>query len=756
MKHEFGQKQHPQLVAPACGDVKPRLTKEQHDILEAHFQQQHKPSTSTKKGFAETLGVPVDKINNWFQNRRAKVKQDLKKQMSQFNMNMNMYGANPVPITTAQFPQHPEQQPYPQATAQQDCYAADISPTCLPVDSIEGSAALEPLGAQIPLHPGYDMHMLRSIPETDRGASYVDNTNAVMQSLMAAAAGSYMHSAPQMPSQDAAYSYDTTGLPHSYQNDAHFPLASTIPQDMGAANDIYSNGLDYSNFEYANLTTTTSAPKVESSGSLSSEPSPYSGAQSSSTAQSSGPNAMSSVTSVASLYSNWTDEHHSSADITPANQRDDPFDHSYGNIPQASASEQMLPLWTSQPFQQHEFYQHANASAQAILSSPEQNEHKINPNNADLEPPNAFSEDMYARRNSSTTALTESLNSVGIQSRQGSTEGFKQPNQPSTIASRRQRRPAALNPTTLRSASYSSGMPASPGTSQTSADHTLRRIRSTGVTNTGRIQKSAPGSAQRSPLNFTFAEAAASPKFARTASGFASTIGPSGSLAPPTPLTPNEMARFPYWQSNTVIRSQQPMPEHSTPESLNVNWSTEPQPAGIYSNGGSPPSTPLDLGQLNHSRFSNNPLYRDTPPQSAPATQQCFSRTVMAPPQMPSEYHSTNDLTLMHPKPSHFRRPSLPDTNHAYMDNLHMQYPVQPGNVAGDLQINYNFYNKDYMPTTSQENHQGQPNSTMPEFYVHEYSPPQPVGEANLPRRQQLDTQPKNYIFANQGPRDFR
>jgi hypothetical protein len=44
-------------------DVKPRLTKEQHDILENHFQQQHKPSTSTKKGFAESLNVPVDKIN---------------------------------------------------------------------------------------------------------------------------------------------------------------------------------------------------------------------------------------------------------------------------------------------------------------------------------------------------------------------------------------------------------------------------------------------------------------------------------------------------------------------------------------------------------------------------------------------------------------------------------------------------------------------------------------------------------------------
>ncbi len=45
------------------GDVKPRLTKEQHDILEAHFQQQAKPSTNTKKGFADSLGVPLDKIN---------------------------------------------------------------------------------------------------------------------------------------------------------------------------------------------------------------------------------------------------------------------------------------------------------------------------------------------------------------------------------------------------------------------------------------------------------------------------------------------------------------------------------------------------------------------------------------------------------------------------------------------------------------------------------------------------------------------
>ena len=50
-------------LAGLAVDVKPRLTKEQHDVLEAHYQQQNKPNTQTKKGFAETLGVSLDKVN---------------------------------------------------------------------------------------------------------------------------------------------------------------------------------------------------------------------------------------------------------------------------------------------------------------------------------------------------------------------------------------------------------------------------------------------------------------------------------------------------------------------------------------------------------------------------------------------------------------------------------------------------------------------------------------------------------------------
>jgi hypothetical protein len=54
----------PQNMPPhVSADVNRGLTNEQRDVLEAYFQDQHKPSKATKKGFAESLNVPVNKIN---------------------------------------------------------------------------------------------------------------------------------------------------------------------------------------------------------------------------------------------------------------------------------------------------------------------------------------------------------------------------------------------------------------------------------------------------------------------------------------------------------------------------------------------------------------------------------------------------------------------------------------------------------------------------------------------------------------------
>jgi hypothetical protein len=707
--------------------------------------------------------VLICDVQNWFQNRRAKVKQDLKKQINQYNMNMGIYGTGPqMPIVTSvtsQYPPHAEQ-PQPQPPMSQEFYPAnaDISPTCLPVQSIEGPSALE-LGSQISLHQPFDMHALRSIPEADRTTSY--HPNAVMQSFMAATAGaSYMQNAASLPPQESSFSYDTQSLPHSFPTNLAFSVPHNLPNEPAPSNDIFSGFSEFPGLEPFTVNSANASNPNEvhqSAGSISSEPSPFSGAQSTATTQSSnGPNA-SSVTSIASVYSGWTDEPKPLPDMPQGNEGEDPFDPpSLYSMPQASASDHALSFWGpnghGQAFAQSDMYQHPNASAQAVLSSPSQSEdQKPNVGQLELEAPPAFGDDVYSRRNSSTTNLASNIEAIHIQNSH-TPDGFKQPNQPSSIAARRQKRPTALNPSTLRSASFTSGM-SSPGGNNN--EHTLRRIRSSGFANGGRIQKPTPGSAQRSPMAMSFADAAASPKFARTfSSSSTNTLGQGGSLAPPTPLTPNEMGRFPYWQSNTVIRNHQPMPEHSSPESLNANWSTEPQSAGLFSSTGSPPSTPLDVGQLNQARLNNDQLYRDTPPQSAPATQQNFPRAAFAaPPQMRTGFHSSNhsttDLSIAQPKPSHFRRPSLPDGGHAQMNDPHMQFGVQIGDM-------YNGKFDDFSLHGISHNVPFAPPACMPEFLVHEYSPPNGIGGPGTLLRRTTEPQPKSYIFANQGPGDFR
>jgi hypothetical protein len=48
---------------PPTYDVKPRLTREHHIVLEQRFQVQQRPSMLIKKDIASELGVPLDKIN---------------------------------------------------------------------------------------------------------------------------------------------------------------------------------------------------------------------------------------------------------------------------------------------------------------------------------------------------------------------------------------------------------------------------------------------------------------------------------------------------------------------------------------------------------------------------------------------------------------------------------------------------------------------------------------------------------------------
>lgn len=640
-----------------------------------------------------------------------------------------------------QVPQHQPHMPMPQEFGP---VTADISPASMPAQGADRPSTLD-LGPQNSLQQPFDMHQynLRTISEADRSTSYPPQM-MMHSALMAATAGpSFMQQSMPTESQDQTFSYNS-----AYANPIAFSMPSTLSNDSALPQDNLNGFADYGNFDYSTLAATNdqSRPSEAQNGTStgSTGQSPYSGNQSNGTSHSSnGPTPP--VASITSMYSGWKEDPSSDAQLDQGNDGND-FAATF-NFDQNTPSEHTLPFWDpngSVPsFQQHNFYQQLNTSSQAILSSPGQGlTRKHSAAASDFEVPPMFGEESFRRRNSSTSNLANNMDAVHI--RNGTPDDFKQLTQTSSIAIRRQKRPAALNSNAMRSASYTPGMPSPAG----NPDHTLRRIRSTGIPNAGgRVQKSRPGSAQPSPLVSSFSEAAASPKFARTfSSSSTTTLGNNGSLAPPTPLTPQEMGF--YWQQPGSIRPNG-MPEHNSPESLNTNWSAEPFTTGISVKNGSPPSTPLDLQRLNQARLAHDNIYRDTPPQSAPPTQQNFPRSgYMQPPQMRAGFHSSTDLSMAQPKPSHLRRPSLPAdaAQNPADDAVNLDYPYGGHYGYSEISLQGISHNVPFAP----------PVSSMPEFLVHQYTPSQGATDMHGNTIRRMDQQPKSYVFANQSASDFR
>lgn len=414
-------------------------------------------------------------------------------------------------------------------------------------------------------------------------------------------------------------------------------------------------------------------------------------------------------------------------------------------------SDEPTPTWSSAQMMGQGFFSHHNSSMPAM--SPQNQSEFASPSQLDL-PVEAF-----GRRGSSTSALADSMSTVDIANPEIAESSDPSQAQPSSLAERRQKnRPANLGPAALRSASYSAGMPGSPGASQTTgADQALRRIRSSGVV--GRISKPT-ASGQRSPLNFSFAEAAASPKFARHVSNYSVSTISSGplsattNLAPPTPSTPSDFARFSNWQSQDPMKM---FPPDGNPNGVSIH--EESYNNGLYLNVSSPPGTPLNTDQYAQYRTQTHArqqaMYHESPPQSAPATQLAFAATSMMPQSQAMTQSTSGDR-------AHVRRPSLPDNN--FNVEPHQWPPVPLFNTTGDLQMSHP------MPFNAHDLPQFMPQPIDPnmapyaasladslmkqEFSVHQYSPPQGASCSPPPARN--DSAPKLYHFLNcTGPNDF-
>jgi hypothetical protein len=357
--------------------------------------------------------------------------------------------------------------------------------------------------------------------------------------------------------------------------------------------------------------------------------------------------------------------------------------------------------------------------------------------------------EMYSRRNSSTTALAEGISAVDIQNRPE--PNLKKQNPPMmSLAARRQRpRPAALNSMPLRSASQSGGVPGSPGCLTAPPDHSLRRIKSNGVSRITKPLNSASG--QRSPLHFAYENAFLNASCSGLSTPSVSATA-SSSLAPPTPLSPTGFSM-----------SERSHFQHALMQSYGMDKNNGQTFMGQGSNDlssfSSPPTTPFEADQI--TQFRNLQMQqaqlRFTPPQSAPATQLTFSRgsLVTEPPIMESPGMNGDQSR-------HFRRPSLPIGAVSSPEAAFATPPVPlfPGVIPNEFPFGMP---AEFLPKTETEDAMKRPELQSPspfnlgtqhavlrpDFFTQEPTPP-----SNTPPHGAGET-PKQYEFSHQGPEDF-
>jgi hypothetical protein len=492
-------------------------------------------------------------------------------------------------------------------------------------------------------------------------------------------------------------------------------------------------------------------------------------------------NTMQSQAAISASGSDWTDSRSSSL----------------SNYQQELAAQQQIPATTSQwqpgqsvPVDVSKHYEEFRQAAEARASEPQS-----------FEQPLAFPNDeAFLRRNSQASMLAQSMGNVNIHTPQPNQSGaFKTPAPPANIAARRQRpRPAPIGLAALRSQSYGgAGQPASPGhgqhPTQVAQDQHIRRIRSAAVMNGGvqhgRVMKSTPGSAQRSPVNFNFANALVSPHFMRSAS--------HGNLAPPTPMSPHDVA-----QHEQAIQASQYQAQLAHHPSISENdfeqtLGAYPQSASVPpQNFSSPPHTPMFYDHPTFSqRVGSGIILENTPPQSAPAGQSCFPSNIFTSVPQPVQQQPQ-------PAPVPVQQPmQAPIITQPQPQVVEQQYQVPPVTFAPNQHSNVTtgpppgvplqFANgiptvtaggtvkMSFPPQAQLMQQQSQRMNTPPqsqyafvsgspnmqgaahtfhqspsELQVHQYNPPDAMKRSSTPRKP-VESGPKNYTFANHGPLDY-
>ncbi|KAI9847753.1 MAG: hypothetical protein M1838_000798 [Thelocarpon superellum] len=682
-----------------------RLTPEQAALLEREFELHYKPNTGIKRELAEQTGLSLQRVANWFQNRRAKAKQQKRQEEHEALQNLQA-AANR------------------QAQAEQSSSNTFFVPPHFPPTEQDRTPR--------PSVDGQSMGTLAGDPSiglidttfhsTQYGSSTEASYASLSRSLAAAAAamaeGAYDDSIGQ--SGDVLLPPDS-GIMQS---------ASVTAESMITAHAPTSAFSDWGSSRNSSMVWT---PAQQSDADPLDFSSFYTQPRQQTIPEHSEP-------------SNLHEIHANFSNAIDANNLKNPFvipvfPSQLAHIQQRQQMHAQLPLHSSQVQPQPQAQSQAQAQEPQFCEAP-------------TEEPTSLSQSTFSTSDLSPTTATHDIKTIDLQPPSTSPPAVEGNTGSTNIAARRKRpRPAALGSAALRSHSYLGSFPVSPNAKSSflGPQPTVRRIKSTGGnlnTLRGRVQKGAPGSAQRSPLNFeTFAEAGAlNETTTRDASvsdaALSEPLSVSGSLAPPTPLSPSEVASFHQNTPHSAGHGDAGFIYSPDYPGCFVPTTIETQPNLV-----SPPTTPHYPGLQ---AYQNNFAVLDYPSSQ--------SNTFL-----PFD-GSLSDEALISPQLSPFP------------PQIHMPQPVYVSPIrCGDGDLASPLQQDLFYPQPKDMSHDALSTPTfIPEFFYHDQSPtdtsgavssvsstqnqpPPPPPQSKPTPSTQTQPQPKqkNYVFANQTPEDF-
>ncbi|CRG85071.1 putative phosphomutase PMU1 [Talaromyces islandicus] len=642
---------------------RPRLTKDQVDTLEAQFQAHPKPNSNTKRQLAVQTNLSLPRVANWFQNRRAKAKQQ--KRQEEFER-----------IQREAAKKDDQGKPNDENATDEDARGRRT-----PLQEREQASTPKQPSASNDRHQTSARSATRQ-KHTKTGSDVTrEKTFASLQRALNAAVAAREH-----------FPNDSDGNTPTGRVELTLDAASA---NLSAPSSVSQNSVNAGPSEWdsrdSSLAWTPSQSPEENFGFGNLNAVPYS----SSDDQLAAPHM----------------ENPQASDVTGS--------HSFSNFNSQAQS------WAAQiQGKLDSLTELANTPADPMYGSMSY---------GSLQPPS----ESGTRRASSSEELAESIGNFGINTSlpPNRVDGpmWRRPEKEVDIAARRKRpRPAAIG-TASRVGVGPSPMSANSTRlpSYGNSSHSLRHAKSShalGSRYAGVRKMSVP---QRSPLGFsTFADAAVGSESKHRLHTSASV----GNLAPPTPLTPDDLQHMlpATPRDGTFDLTSQRLPEGQmfpTTQSMQINVN-------------SPPETPLNMEMFGAVQYQGLAA-----PMSAPAQYATYA-----------EYSPISNGPLSGVSWA----VSTPDTS-VFPVNLHASQPppyvYEHDGDGNNSEIKWAL-GEDGSLFGSNKDSEAPPvtmavgdDTNMTEFHIQEFPEQQ---EAHRSVAQQMPSQkPKNYTFSNQTPSNF-